>query len=259
MFLRIFQHLLPNAKAWRLTIDKQLRQFFQGLTGLGSDVRDFVDLVWLDIFPETTRELTAWEGQFGLPDTLTIEQERRDRLDATWKAVGGQDPRYIEDTLRAAGFDVYVHEWWADLVPTARNPLLVLNDGTGTPSLGMTDGGADAQDGDADSQDGFLADPAGFALVNKIFVGSTAFIGDGALGMNDGAAAAQDGFTTTAYTQKLYPVPSDPTKWPYFLYIGGQTYPDHATVQTSRKNEFESLCLKICPAQQWLGMLITYT
>ena len=169
MFFRMLQHLLPNARAWRLTVDKQLRQFFEGLTGLGSDIKDFFDLIWLDIDPQETRELDAWESQFGLPNTLTDEQERRDRLDAEWKATGGQSPRYIQDTLQAAGFDVYVHEWWADTVPTARNPLLVLNDGSGTPSVGSVDGGADMQDGDADAQDGFLSSPGGFALVNKLF------------------------------------------------------------------------------------------
>lgn len=256
----MFQHLLPNAKAWRLTIDKQLRQFFEGLTGIGSDIKDFVDLVWLDIDPQETRELTAWEEQFGLPNTLTVEQERRDRLEGTWQALGGQDPRYIQDTLQAAGFDVYVHEWWELPVvgsPVARNPLTYLNNGTGAPSLGMVDGAADAQDGDADSQDGFLVSPAGFTLVNKLF--EVRFVGDGVEAMQDGNAAAQDGSITDSFVPKQYIVPSDPTKWPYFLYIGGATFPDHAPVPTSRKNEFETLCLKICPTQQWLGMLITYT
>ena len=47
-----------------------------------------------------------------MSSTGLTEQERRDRLDASWKATGGQSPRYIQDTLQAAGFDVYVHEWW---------------------------------------------------------------------------------------------------------------------------------------------------
>ena len=261
MFLRLFKHLLPNAKAWRLTVDKQLRQFFDGLSGLGSDIRLFFDLIYLDLFPETTRDIASWERQFGLANTLTDEQERRDRLAATWQAVGGQSPRYIQDTLRAAGFDVYVHEWWELPVvgsPVARNPLLYLDDGSGGFTLLMNDGAADTQDGDAESQDGSTGGPTGFPLVNKISESSLGSIGDGAASMNDGAEDAQDGEATTDYTQKVYIIPTDPTKWPYFLYIGGQTFPDHATVSTSRKNEFETLCLKICPTQQWLGMLITY-
>lgn len=261
IFFRIIQHLLPNAKAWNLTALKQLRQFFEGLTGIGDDVRSFFDFIWLDIFPDTTRELDAWENQFGLPNTLSDEQERRDRLDATWKAVGGQSPRYLQDTLQAAGFDVYIHEWW-DLPrtepPTLRNPLTYLNDGSGTIQYVMNDGALEANDGHLEANDGASLGPTGFVLVNDVFDSSSAPIGDGSLLMNDGAAEANDGHQTVTFAPKQYVIPADSTKWPYFLYIGGQTFPDHAIVPASRRNEFETLCLKICPAQQWLGMLITY-
>lgn len=262
MFLRIFQHLLPNAKAWRITVDKQLRQFFQGLTGLGSDVKEFDDLIYKDINPQETRETPAWELQFGLADTLLTEQERRDRLEATWKALGGQSPRYIQDTLQAAGFDVYVHEWWQIPVvgsPVPRNPLTYLNDGSGNIPYTMNDGAVIANDGNPDANDGASLGPTGFPLVNKVLSPSVATISDGYVGMNDGAVNANDGAQITVYSPKLHVVPNDPTKWPYFLYIGGQVFPDHAIVSASRRNEFETLCLKICPAQQWLGMLITYT
>lgn len=260
MFFRIFQHLLPNARAWRLTTEKQLREFFEGLTGMGEDIRDFFDDVWLDIFPDTTRELDQWETQFALPDTSLSEQARRDRLDAVWKALGGQSPRYIQDTLQAAGFNVFVHEWWDLPVtepPTVRNPFTYLNDGTSTVKYIMGDGTVEANDGNPDANDGSSIDPTGFALVNKIFVRES--IGDGSEIMNDGNPEAQDGGGFNVYSPKIYILPTDVTKWPYFLYIGGQTFPDHATVSASRRNEFETLCLKICPTQQWLGMLIDYS
>jgi len=269
MFFRIFQHLLPNARAWRIVIDKRLRELFEGLSGTGSDVKTFIDEVWLDIFPETTRELDAWEQQFGLTDTLTVEQDRRDRLDATWKALGGQSPRYIQDTLQAAGFNVFVHEWW---VPgseppvgtqgpaTARNPFDFLNDGTGGFSFLSNDGGADMQDGDlAVAMDGAQSEPPGYPLVNKLLIPSVVLsLSDGSLDMQDGDALAMDGADITVYSPKIYVLPADVTKYPYFLYIGGETFPDQADVDTSRRNEFETLCLKICPTQQWLGILVTY-
>ena len=105
-------HLLPNARAWRLTITKTLRSFFEGLTYIWTDPREFIDLVWKDIDPATTRELDMWEEQFDLPNRGLTESERRDRLAAAWKASGGQSPRYLQDTLQAAGFEVYIHEWW---------------------------------------------------------------------------------------------------------------------------------------------------
>jgi len=104
-FLNVIKHLLPKARAWSVTIDKQLRQFFEGLASSGDDVKVFLDGVWLDVFPATTRELSAWELQFALKDTGLSDSARRDRLDATWKAVGGQSPRYIQDTLQANGLD----------------------------------------------------------------------------------------------------------------------------------------------------------
>lgn len=260
MFLRVYKHLLPAARAWRLTIDKQLRQFFDGLTELPADIREFNDEVFSDLDPQQTRELDAWEEQFGLPDTIMTEQERRDRLAAAWAATGGQSPRYIQDTLQAAGFPVFVHEWWdpASLpAAVARNPLLVLNDGSTDIVYLSQDGAADMQDGDAIAQDGATTTLTGYALVNKFDAPQT--IGDGAASMQDGDADAQDGHNGTVFSQKVYIVPSDPTKWPYFLYIGGETYPDHAIIPQSRRNEFETLCLKICPAQQWLGILVDYT
>lgn len=261
MFLRLFQHLLPNARAWRLTVDKQLRQFFQGLTGLGEDVRDFIDLVWLDIDPQQTRELDAWESQFGLANTLTVEQDRRDRLEAEWKALGGQSPRYIEDTLRGAGFDVYVHEWWQLPVvgsPVARNPILYLNDGVQPLQYIVSCGANKANCGNPEAVCGASVQPTGIVLVNKFLVPAVGG-GCGASIMNCGNPQAICGLQTGEYIQKQYVIPSESDKWPYFLYIGGETFPDHATIPASRRNEFETLCLKIGPLQQWIGLLIDYT
>jgi len=271
-WLNVFKHLLPNAKAWRITIEKTLRQFFQGLTGIGEDSKDFFDDVYNDLDPQLTRELDTWEKQFALVDTGLTTQERRDRLDATWKALGGQSPRYIQDTLQAAGFNVFVHEWWipsvehptggsvdGDVTPVARNPFDFLDDGTGGLPFLMVDGGVDAQDGDTVSQDGGTATPAGYPLVNKILEASDEFIGDGSVQMQDGAPQAQDGGILTIYSQKQFTIPVDTTKYPFFLYIGGQTFPDQAIIPTARRDEFEDLCLKICPTEQWLGILVSFS
>lgn len=298
MSLRIFKHLLPNARAWQLTVNKKLRDFFDGLSaGVVDESKDFIDSVFNDIDPKSTRQLSEWESQFALPQSLSDEQERRDRLDAAWKALGGQSPRYIENTLCAAGFDVYVHEWWVPgsepvvgtlAAATARDPALYLTggaedkylsadgaadmqdgdslaaDGTIDPAVTGTawlsaDGATDMQDGDAIAQDGATTAPTGYPLVNKLLTPTSEIISDGYAGMQDGDAVAQDGAIITVYNPKQYVLPVDGDTFPYFLYIGGQTFPDHATVKQSRRNEFEALCLKICPAQLWLGMLIDYS
>lgn len=230
MIFDSIKHLLPRARAWSLTVDKQLRQFFEGLAPLGDDVREYLDDVWLDIFPQTTRELDGWESQFALLPAALTEQERRDRVAAAWKAVGGQSPRYIQDTLQGAGFAVYLHEWWVPGSEPAvgvkqcvapRSPLTVL------ASLTPQCGEVLAQCGENFAQCGNIVGATGYALVNR--------------------------------PGPLKVPTSDTTKWPYFLYIGGEVYGDTAVVPVERQEEFEALCLKICPAQQWLGIIVQYT
>lgn len=262
-FLRTYKHLLPRAKAWSLTVRKNLRDFFEGLVGLPDDIRVFLDNVWLDIFPETTRELDAWESQWGLPATVTAEQDRRDRLDATWKALGGQDPRYIQDTLRGAGFDVFVHEWWEEGSdpPVLRNPLLHLRRTAQPGPLLVECGEVLAQCGEAVMDCGNSANPLGYPLVNKLFSTEPDVIplcGEAVAACGE-AAAACGNFVQFIFAPRDYIVPDDTAKWPFFFYIGGVSFGDIAEVDQVRRDEFEDLCLKICPTQLWLGILVQYT
>lgn len=268
-FLDTFKHLLPNARAWRITVTKTLRSFFSGLTGVSEDTRTFLDGVYTDLDPAQTRELDAWERQFALASLGLTEQQRRDRLDGAWKALGGQDPNYVQTTLRSAGFDVYVHEWWAPgtepppgvkACVTPRNPTLVLRrDSVGTVFI-VECGEAVAECGEADAEAGNSLEPRGYPLVNKVFISAPdIFVTCGEANLDFGEAVAECGnFNEIAVTKRNYVIPVDPAKWPYFLYIGAQTYGDIAQVDPKRRDEFENLCLRICPAQQWLGILVEY-
>lgn len=269
MFLRIFKHLLPNARAWRITVDKKLRQFFEGLAESGDAVKTFFDGVRSDIFPQTTREVETWEQQFGLRDTGLTEQQRRDRLAATWRALGGQSPDYIQQTLRDNGFDVYVHEWWqpgSQPAPgvkqcvTPRNPLMwIRREFTGV-SLLVECGEPSALCGEAFAEAGNSLQPRGYPLVNKIFTTvPDELVSCGEVVAEAGEAEALCGnYFQFREILKEYIVPNDPEKWPYFLYISGETFGTIAQVDPKRRDEFEALCLKICPAQQWLGVLVEY-
>ena len=269
-FLKLFQHLLPDGRAWRTTINKRLRQFFQGLTVIPDGVKQAADSIWEDLLPETTDELTEWERQFGLPGNVTGEADRRARLVATWRAlVGGQSPRYIQDTLQAAGFDVYVHEWWEPSTPptpgapgnpTPRNPLMWLRREFTGVDLRVDCGEPLAQCGEAFAQSGNSLNPLGYPLVNKItqtVPDVFTLCGESAMGAGEPTALCGN-FLGYKEQLKEYIVPNDPTKWPYFLYIGGKTFGTLAQVTPKRRDEFEALCLKICPAQQWLGVLVEY-
>lgn len=268
--LALIKHLLPRARAWRITIDKQLRQFFRGLADLPETVKAFFDAVFTDIDPQLTRELTAWEAQFALPNTGLTTQARRDRLDAAWQALGGQSPRYIQDTLQGAGFDVFVHEWWVpsvehplggavdgDVVPVVRVPSVYLWDGVSDRQF-VGCGHDDAYCGGDDMFSNSQLDPPGYALVNKVTASPLIVIGCGHDSMECGGDDAATGLFSIAFALVPYELPTDPDTYPFFLYIGGETFPDTATVQANRQDEFEDLCLKICPTEQWLGILVNY-
>jgi len=229
LFFRIIRHLLPSGKAWRLTIDKTLRRFFEGLSSGPADARGFVDDVYDDLDPQRTRELAAWEQQFGVKAGSLTDQERRDRLDALWKATGGQDPRYIEDTLRGAGFDIRIYEWWvpgsAGPNPPKRNPFAAL----GEVSI-IRCGSAEARCGNEPARCGNITVGDGYLLVNR--------------GLESPTPPA---------------IPTDETKWPYILYIGGSSFDQPALIPAARRLELETLALQIAPTQQWLGMIVNFT
>jgi len=266
-FFNTIEHLLPRGKAWNLTIQKYLKMFFQGLSESPNNIKDYYYMIYLDLFASTTRELVAWENQFGIIDTGLSEEERRLRLDARWKELGGQSPRYIQDTLQAYGFDVYIHEWWeygtepavnVKQCVTPRNPLLYLNS-NGDIVYTVQCGEPLAQCGEPLAQCGEILGNAGYPLVNKIYESSLAYIQCGEPLAQCGEPLAQCG-ETLGYGQKLkqYTIPNDPDKFPYFLYIGGETFGDFATIDPKRRDEFERLALRICPCQQWLGIMVQY-
>jgi hypothetical protein len=97
-------------------------------------------------------------------------------------------------------------------------------------------------------------------LVNKIYTtrsNLTCLCGEAL--MQCGEPLAQCNQNTGVIFERVnYPIPNDPLQWPYIIYIGGATFPDQATVASSRQDEFEDLLLKICPAHLWIGLLVDY-
>lgn len=223
---RTLQHLLPDGAAWRSTIDKLLRRLFAGLVGEPEAIVQFVDDITDDLYPQTTRELEAWETQFGLRGYGT-EQERRDILEATWQATGGQSPRYLQDVLQGAGFDLYVHEWWSSGPPyVARDPRSYTNQ----PLIGTVQCGEPlAQCGEETAlANAFLANEPGY-IVNL-----------------------------TLQPAAPPPVPSDSSRWPFFVYVCGATFGTVVDIESNRRAELEELLLKHFPAHLWIVTLINW-
>jgi hypothetical protein len=248
LFFRLLVHLLPRGIAWQVTVDKQLRRFLQGLTTAPANVRDFIDAVWLDIFPATTRALDDWEREFGLT-AATTESARRLQIAAAWSAQGGQSPRYFEDVVRAAGFDVHVYEWWVpgSMPRTLRDP----HAHTTVPQLGTVQcmphdmaGVNCCTANDAPPPDPL---PVGVELYS-LYPECNRWL------VNDVGYLVNLNLTREAPP----PIPADSARWPYFIYIAGSTIDTQATVPAARRDEFERLLLKLRPAQQWIVTYVNY-
>jgi hypothetical protein len=236
LHFRAFEHLVPRALAWRLGLGKQLRRLFEGLVPSFEREREFADDVFNDLFPSTTRELEEWENQYGLePAPSDIEATRRLALAAEWAATGGQSPAYIEGVLQTAGFDVYVHEWWASGPPyVARNP----HDYTDLPLIGTV-------------QCSELSD--------QVECSENDLPGQGQC---DALLANDPHYFVNLDLTRRAPPPIPATNitglWHFFLYIGGETFPDLAVVPVARRAAFERLVQKLKPSQQWIVTLVTY-
>jgi len=258
LFLRIYEHLLPRSEAWKLVIDKTLKDFFIGLSETNPAYREFFDLVYLDLFPQTTRQLDEWEAEFGIIKKLDVEQERRDRLDARWKEEGGQSPQFIQDTLQGEGFDVYVHEWWVydetfiSYVVSGNNDARCGND--------------NARCGARGDIKRFTVDPRTLldqnVLVNNTQFAKKKYIANVVCGNNNARCGnpsalcgANEGFIIIKVPVTI---PDDPDRWVYFWYIGAETFPDYADIPAERQAEFETLVLRIKPRQTWVGLLINF-
>lgn len=220
----LMRRLLPQAHAWRAALTTTLRKLFDGASESHQAAREFVDDVYDDLSPTRTRELAEFERQFGLPGSGT-EASRRAQLGAAWSASGGQAARYIQDVLRAAGFDVYVHECWAS-PGVARDPRLY----TQVPTFGTT------QCGDPLAECG---EPT--ATCNAFLANDPHYI------VNDRLTLDPPPY-----------VPSDPNTWPFFLYVGGATFGTTASLSVAVRSAFEELLLRIRPTHLWLVEIIDW-
>jgi len=235
IYFRMIQHLVPRARAWLLVMDAQFRQFMVGLSSISQDARLFFDAMWDDLQPSTTNQLDLWNDQWGLPETGLSTADQRTRLDAAWKKLGGQSPDYIETTLQANGFNVFVHEFWgAGAAPAV-------------PYVAPTPVAAPGGLVDAD------------LLVNMIRTVSVEGLGAGDDDMEAGEDEAEAGnFFGITFGEVEYTVPVTAEENAYMLYISAAAFPARATVDVDRKQEFKILLRSICPQQQWLGLLVTY-
>lgn len=265
--LDVFKHLNPRGKGWTITSAKPLRSFFAALSWVPDQIRRLYDEVWLDQFAATTHNLSAHEFQWGLPGSAGLtEAQRRTRLAARQREIGGQGPDYLQATLQAAGFDVWVFPWFEDpaevppVSPTVRDPRDYIADAEVEIQYLGELGEPGAECGEEAILCGATEGGIGYLLVNKITWAEPRYLVDcGEAFMECGEAeAALGNFDKFIWSRRIYHVDDDPATWRGYVYVGGEVFGAQAFVPYGRKDEFEDLVLRLFPRGKWIGLMVTY-
>lgn len=231
MFRQVIDSLLPPGNLWVPEPYGDLDRLLDGIAACSQNTVDFLSKLAKVRDPLLTPFLSDLEQDFGiLPDSNIDEAIRRIRLFVV-KTANSSDGtgEWLQDALRRAGFNVYVH---VNDPPVDPASLLQFDTGVIFGEPGNEFG---------ESPDQFVA------------------VGDGELLVNGPLYVDQ--------TLIHFPTPTDPSYFPLIFFIGGPatrnvdgelTSMEWAQVPVNRKNEFIRLIIKYKPMIVWAGLKIEY-
>jgi hypothetical protein len=257
-YFNLFKYLFPKANTFWLFIQKKLTQLIEGLTALPDNFRTYIDEIYFDIFPDTTRSLELWEIQFGIQSPSLDEIDRRETINQRWKLKGGQGPDYIEQTLNDADFAVQVHE---NNPPVDPANFLV-------GDFVMVAGGDNAYAGRDDAYAGKTT--VGELLVNGFISVTTdqrLYLMNAGNGYAGNSKAVAGYFEQFLVENKTYELPTDPDEWPFIWFIGGDAVRnvnnelvsiEVVQIPAEREQEFKDLILLIKPTHTWVGLIVEF-
>lgn len=257
----IFDSLLPDGDIWKPVIDGDLYKFYQANGDIIQDMIDQVGVLADFRNPLKTPILNDLEREFAILKNPNLsESTRRMQLNAKkYKEAGNGSKDDLQDALDNAGFDLQVHK---NNPPV--DPAIFL-----AQNFQMVAGGADAVAGNQDAFAGLLG---GYLLVNGFTYTQEPAYSAQANGVNafaGNAAMVAGAFEGLQKVPIEYQIPTDPLKWGYIFFVGGDATRDPVTdeltdiqqglVPQERQTELENIILSIKGLFSWAGMIITYT
>ena len=110
-FIAAIKELLPKSPAWNITHNTFLRKLFKGIAALPEELREEIELVYLDRFPETTRCPEKWEEIFTVIFKKVELEQRRNILSLLWSMNhGGQSLFFMQKVLQSIFPEIIVAE-----------------------------------------------------------------------------------------------------------------------------------------------------
>lgn len=117
--LKLTRQLLPTGRAFRTAINSWTETLYKGLGRSESTAVNAGYSLMDSLMPDSSRfteeDATDWERRLGLITNLDLDLDSRKAAILRKMSNPGTNPakssyRYLQAQLRAAGFDVYVHE-----------------------------------------------------------------------------------------------------------------------------------------------------
>lgn len=255
--------ILPPGPQWVPTVDGDLDKLLDGISDNQIPIKEFLAQLAYTRSPGKTPILDDAEKEWGLifnPD-LTEPERRARLLSAKTSNKNDGTDTFIQEKLRLAGFDIYVHR---NNPPV--NPALFIYDAF----LVVCGGSEDATCGETDAVCGSGGAGGDLVVNGDLYINSLTYttICGGSEDATCGEAGAICGGTTGDITRQLvtYPLPADSGYWPLVFFIGGPATRDPITdeltdiefaeIPVSRRDEIVSLIVKYKPAHSWCGLLV---
>lgn len=111
-WFKVISYLFPRSKAFRAVANNYFRKFISSVAYGPDDIQKYLEDVYGDLLPESTRELDKWEAQFGVVFASQYDESiRRKLLKSFWNInTGGQSTSYIQNILQLISIDFHVIE-----------------------------------------------------------------------------------------------------------------------------------------------------
>jgi len=226
----VFKALLPPGSIWRPVPDGEFDKFIYARGNNWQYLYNFMKALAYIREPLLTPILSDLEKEYGIvTDTAIDEDVRRQELHSVVYAkpgTGSLDD--LQDALTAAGFTAQVH---------ANDPIV-------DPALIITD--------DDLLVNGELVETQQPAILMQC---------DGPF-VTGNANAVLGFFRDMNRTPVGYHIPTDPRRWNFIFFVGGnRTGPTTivpANIPTERRSAFLKIILKYKPLHSWAGLVVNY-
>jgi len=228
MIGNLAKQLYPTGRAFKLPKGSRIELFQNSINEPLQDWYDDLFSLYDQLLPDndnfTDEDAQIWEVRLGIKTTGTLEQRKlaiARKLNHPGNTLGRMSLEYFQGQLQAAGFNVYVHRNKFD---DGQGGYTVINPGDGTGSY--TQHGSARHGVSVHGISGFIYDSIIANHVDK--------------------------------SMEITPIYSDDQLKSTF-FIGGQNFPNIASVPIVRESEFRKLILSL-KSQCMVGyLLINYT